>query len=378
MITSSPGSTAASIAAIIASVAPFETVTSLPASTSRPHAADCLRATASRNGAAPQVVAYWLKPPRSVSTAASTMRGSVSKSGKPWAKLIARSGPLSSRFCRVISRMTDSAKLSAFSDSRAAGLVPRIPSLQADVGARARKASLGPLEPALPSAAHVARPARLGEEVEHVRAAQEADHLSALDDGHTPDALAGHQPCRLVDACVLGDRDHIRAHDVARERTLLGEDVDLRDDADDEAIARQHRRAGDSLARQRLRDLLDRRVFFEGDDVAGHHFFDGDHECSSSLATVPKLALPPLSTRPVLPVGSLPARYAASGRQPVGSSASRSRVQAMRTASPISSSVTVTIASTSRLANITSKLRRPIAVVRTPSARVVGDAGSDW
>src|SRR6266849_3641882 len=299
MITSSPGSTAASIAAIIASVAPFETVTSLPASTSRPHAADCLRATASRNGAAPQVVAYWLKPPRSASTAASTMRGSVSKSGKPWAKLIARSGPLSSRFCRVISRMTDSAKLSAFSDSRAAGLVPRIRSLQVDVGARARKASLGPLEPALPSPAHVARPAGLGEEVEHVR-----------------------------------------AHDVARERTLLGEDVDLRDDADDEPIPRHHRRAGDVLARQRLRDLLDRRVFFERDDVSGHHFFDGDHECSSSLATVPKLALPPLSTRPVLPVGSLPARYAASGRQPVGSSASRSRVQAMRTASPISSSVT--------------------------------------
>src|SRR6266487_5231056 len=34
---------------IIASVAPFETVTSLPASTSRPHAADCVRATASRS-----------------------------------------------------------------------------------------------------------------------------------------------------------------------------------------------------------------------------------------------------------------------------------------------------------------------------------------
>src|SRR6266566_4220195 len=211
MITSSPGSTAASIAAIIASVAPFETVTSLPASTSRPHAMDCLRATASRRGAAPHVVAYWLWPSRSASTAASTMRGSVSKSGKPWAKLIERSGPLSSRFCRVISRMTDSAKLSAFSDSRAADLVPRIRSLQVDVGARARKASLGPLEPALPSPAHVARPAR------------------------------------------------------------LGEDVDLRDDADDEPIRRQHRRAGDSLARQRLCNLLDRCVLFEGDDVAGHH-----------------------------------------------------------------------------------------------------------
>src|SRR5579859_290279 len=378
MITSSPGSTAASIAAIIASVAPLETVTSLPASTSRPHAADCLRATASRRGAAPQVVAYWLWPSRRAFTAASTMRGSVSKSGKPWAKLIARSGPLSSRFCRVISRMTDSAKLSAFSDSRAAGLVPRIRSLQVDVGARAREASFGPLEPPLPAPAYIAGPAGLGEEVEHVRAAEQADHLSTLDDWHTPDALAREQPRGLVDACVFGDRDHVLAHDVARERTLLGEDVDLGDDADDESIARHHRRAGDVLARQRLRDLVDRRVFSEGDDVASHHLFDGDHECSSSLATVPKLALPPLNSSPVLPEASLPARKAASGRHPVGSSASRRRVQATRTASTISSSVTVTIASTRWLANITSKLRSPIAIVRTPSASVLGDAGNDW
>src|SRR6266567_3740965 len=378
MITSSPGSTAASIAAIIASVAPFETVTSLPASTSRPHAMDCLRATASRRGAAPHVVAYWLWPSRSALTAASTMRGSVSKSGNPWAKLIARSGPLSSRFCRVISRMTDSAKLSAFSDSRAADLVPRIRSLQVDVGARARKASLGPLEPALPSSAHVARPARLRKEIEHVGAAQQSDHLSAFDDRHAPDALAGHEPRGLVDPRVLGDRDHVRAHDVARDGPLFGEDVDLGDDADNESVARHHRRAGDVLARQRLRDLVDRRVFLEGDDVAGHHLFDRDHECSSSLATVPKLALPPLSSSPVRPGGSLPARYAASASHPVGSSASRRRVQATRTASPISSSDTVTIASTSRLANITSKLRWPIAVVRTPSASVLGDAGSDW
>src|SRR2546430_2418552 len=254
MITSSPGSTAASIAAIIASVAPFEIVTSLPASTSRPHAMDCLRPTASRRGAAPHVVAYWLWPSRSALTAASTMRGSVSKSGNPWAKLIARSGPLSSRFCRVISRMTDSAKLSAFSDSRAAGLVPRIRSLQVDVGAFCEK------------------------------------------------------------ACARGA------------------------DADEEPMPRHDRRSGDVLARERLRDLLDRCVFLEGDDVAGHHLFDGDHECSSSLATVPKLALPPLSSSPVRPGGSLPARYAASGRHPVGSSASRRRVQAIRTASPICSS----------------------------------------
>jgi hypothetical protein len=58
MTTSSPGSTAASITAIIASVAPHDTVTSVSASTSRPHAADRLRAIAFRSCGAPQVVAY--------------------------------------------------------------------------------------------------------------------------------------------------------------------------------------------------------------------------------------------------------------------------------------------------------------------------------
>src|SRR4029077_13318872 len=187
MITSSPGSTAASIAAIMASVAPFETVTSLPASTTRPHAADCLRATASRRGAAPQVVAYWLWPSRSALTAASTMRGSVSKSGKPWAKLIARSGPLSSRFCRVISRMTDSAKLCALSESLTAGSVARVGALQVNIRARAREALLGPLEAPVPAAAHIARPARLGEEIQDVGAAEQANHLAALDHRYPPD-----------------------------------------------------------------------------------------------------------------------------------------------------------------------------------------------
>jgi hypothetical protein len=51
------------------------------------------------------------------------MRASGSKSGKPWAKLTALSGPFRARFKRVISRMTDSVKLCAFSDCRAdAGL----------------------------------------------------------------------------------------------------------------------------------------------------------------------------------------------------------------------------------------------------------------
>ena len=168
MTTSSPGSTAASIAAIIASVAPHETVTSRSGSTSRPHASDCLRAIAFRSRGAPHVVAYWLKPSRIALAADSTMRGSVAKSGNPWAKLIALSGPLTCRLRRVISRMTDSVKLWAFIERRAAGSVTRICPLQPDVRARARVAPLGLLQPALPATADVAGPAGGGEEIEHV------------------------------------------------------------------------------------------------------------------------------------------------------------------------------------------------------------------
>src|SRR5581483_2634931 len=232
------------------------------------------------------------------------MRGSVSKSGKPCAKLIARSGPLSERLRRVISRMTDSVKLSAFSERRAKASVSRIRALQVDVGARAREAALGALESALPAPAHRARPARLCEEIEDVRTAEETDHLAPLDDGHAADALAGEKPGSLVDARVLGDRDDVRAHDVARQLALLGEHVDLGDDADHESISADDRRAGDALGRERLRDLLDGRVLSKRDDVARHHLFDRDHAVFSSLATVWKLALPPLSTRPMRPRGS--------------------------------------------------------------------------
>src|SRR5205823_6211 len=183
-ITSSPGSTAASIVAIIASVAPQDAVTSRSGSTSRPHANDCLWATPRRRGAAPQVVAYWLCPSRIALAAASISRGSVSKSGMPCAKLMARSGPFSSRLSRVISRMTDSAKLSAFRERRTPRSVSRIGALQVDVGARAGETAFRPLQAPFPTAAHVAGPAGLGEEIEHVRAAQQTDHLAPLDDRH--------------------------------------------------------------------------------------------------------------------------------------------------------------------------------------------------
>src|SRR5712692_9522669 len=282
-MTSSPGSTAASIAAIIASVAPHETVTSVSGSMPRPHAADVLRAIAARRVGAPHVVAYWLKPSRSAATAASRILGSGSKSGKPCAKLTAFSGPLSCKLSRVISRMTDSVKLWAFSESRS---VSRIGTLQAKLRAGARVASRRPLEAALPPPAHRARPARRGEEIEHVGPAEEADHLAAPDHGDAPDALADQEPRRLVDPGLLCDRDHTRAHDLARRLALLGEDVRLGHDPHDVAFARDHRRARDALGDERRRDLLDRRVLAKRDHVPRHHLFDRDHEGLSSVATV--------------------------------------------------------------------------------------------
>src|SRR6266849_9128934 len=272
--TSSPGSTAVSMAAIMASVAPHETVTSVSGSRSRPHAADCFLATACRSCGAPQVVAYWLYPSRSAALAASRIRRSVSKSGKPCAKLTARLGPLRARFNRVISRMTDSLKLWTFSDSRS---VPRIGPLQANVRAGARMTSLRRLQSSLPAPANVAGPARGREEVEHIGTAQKADHLSALDDRHAADVLADEEPRRLVDARVLADGDDVRAHDVARDLTLLGEDIDLGDDARHVAVFCDDRRAGDALGRQRRSDLVNRRVLAEGDHVSRHHLLDRDH-----------------------------------------------------------------------------------------------------
>src|SRR5947208_2892550 len=103
--------------------------------------------------------------------------------------------------------MTDSVKLWAFSDCRivpGGWSVPGICALQAKVAAGAGIAPSRPLQAALPPAAHLARPARLGEEVEDVGAAEQPDHLAAADDGHTADPLSDQQPRRLVDAGLLG------------------------------------------------------------------------------------------------------------------------------------------------------------------------------
>src|SRR5260370_501006 len=303
MTPSSPGSTAVSMAAIMASVAPHDTVSSVSGSTWRPQAADCFLAPADRSWGAPHVVAYWLYPSRSAPAAASRIRGSVAKSGKPCAKLMARSGPLRARFRRVISRMTDSVKLWALTDRRS---VARIGTLQVDVGAGAGMTALRHLQPALPAPADVAGPARAREEVQHIGTAQQADHLSVLHHRHPADALADQEPRRLVDAGVLADGDDVRAHDVARDLSLLRKDIDLGDDAGHVSVASDHRRAGDALGRQRRRDLLQRRVLAECDHVSRHHVFDRNHGWVSSVATVSRLALPPVKTRPVRPPRSFP------------------------------------------------------------------------
>src|SRR5258708_36058937 len=275
---SAPGSPAARMAAIIGSVAPHETVIAASGSRSRPQAAESFLATALRSCGAPHVVAYWLKPSRNAFAAASRMRGSVLKSGKPWGKLTGFSGAVSRRFSCVISRMTDSVKLWGFSESRS---VSRVGALQLQVEARTRVAALGLLEAALPPAAHLARPPGPREEVEHVGAAQQADHLAAFDHRNAPDAFADEEACRLVDAGLLRDRDHTRAHDVAGNLALLREHVGLGDDPDHVPLAGHDGGAGDVLGEERLRNLVHRRRPAQRDHVSRHNPFDPAHMAGS-------------------------------------------------------------------------------------------------
>src|SRR5258708_15068508 len=254
----------------------------------------------------------------------------------------------------------------------------RVGTLQVQVRARARVAPLGLLEAALPPPAYVTCPPRLGEELEHVGPAEQSDHLAGPDHRHTADSLADQQASGFVDAGVLGHRDHTWTHDVSRHLALLRKHVRLGDDADHVSLGGNDRRARDALGRKRYRDLIEGRVLAKRDHVPRHHLFDRDHQCRSSVATVSRLALPPVKMSPARPFGSFPERWAARGRAPVGSSAMYIRDQATPPADPISSSVTVTISSTSSLANMVSNVRTPIEVVLTPSAMVAGAAARDW
>src|SRR5450759_3495947 len=117
-------------------------------------------------------------------------RSIVSIRTQPRARCVmARSGPFSSRFSRVISRMTDSVKLWALIERRSgtSGVgrrgvlsVPGIGALQVEINVGARIAANGLLQTALPPPAHLARPSRLGKELEDVRAAQQLSliHIS--------------------------------------------------------------------------------------------------------------------------------------------------------------------------------------------------------
>src|SRR5215207_1538511 len=64
-------------------------VTSVSGSTARPYSACWRSATACRSTGSPTLGAYWCSPPATASAAASTRRSGGSKSGKPWARLIA-------------------------------------------------------------------------------------------------------------------------------------------------------------------------------------------------------------------------------------------------------------------------------------------------
>src|SRR6266511_3900983 len=75
---------------------------------------------AARNVGDPQVTGYWWKPSVRARLAASTTSGGGSKSGKPWARLMA---PCSSAR-RVISRITDSVNRDTRAEVRTEEVAP--------------------------------------------------------------------------------------------------------------------------------------------------------------------------------------------------------------------------------------------------------------
>src|SRR3954468_6251828 len=116
MITSSPGSSNPSIAAIIASVAPQVTVTwvsgSIAPQPGKWRTVDS--AIASLSGFEPHVIAYWLMSASTAAATAALSSGGQAKSGKPCARLTAPAATAR----RFISRMTDSVNRSAFAEMR--------------------------------------------------------------------------------------------------------------------------------------------------------------------------------------------------------------------------------------------------------------------
>src|SRR5579863_2044614 len=102
------------MADIIASVEPQQTVISRSGSTETPCVRENFSAMASRNFFAPQVMAYWLMSAAMACCAADLISAGAGKSGKPCERFTAPC--FSAR--RVISRITDSVKRSAFAERR--------------------------------------------------------------------------------------------------------------------------------------------------------------------------------------------------------------------------------------------------------------------
>src|ERR1700732_3354497 len=103
----------ATMADIIASVEPQQMVISRSGSYLTPWVRSNFSTTASRNGFAPQVMAYWLMSSEMALRAASLISSGAAKSGNPWDRLTAPCF----KARRVISRITDSVNCSAFAES---------------------------------------------------------------------------------------------------------------------------------------------------------------------------------------------------------------------------------------------------------------------
>src|SRR5213079_1865999 len=105
-ITSSPGSTMASSADAMASVAPHVTLISVSGLTVMPYQPPYFRASASRSRFAAQVMAYWFTSSAVARAAACFSTSGAAKFGNPCARLMASCSLAS----RVIPRITDSVK----------------------------------------------------------------------------------------------------------------------------------------------------------------------------------------------------------------------------------------------------------------------------
>ena len=103
-MTLSPGLVRAKRVSTMASVEPMVTTISFSGSRVRPMKRPHLRARACRKLGAPMVMGYWWGPRRLTSARRSSISRGGSKSGNPWARLMAPQ----SREIRVIRRITES------------------------------------------------------------------------------------------------------------------------------------------------------------------------------------------------------------------------------------------------------------------------------